>query len=61
MVFSSNFSHLDKDQIAQRKKNHINLNLPRPCLRRDDAYSFNCEIKELKLINPHIGLKSLGT
>lgn len=52
---------LDKDQIAQRKKNHANLNLSRPCLRRDDIYSFEIESQELKLINPHVGLKSLGT
>lgn len=51
----------DKDQIAQRKKNHVNLNLSRPCLRRDDIHSFDCKSEELKLTNPHIGLKSLGT
>lgn len=51
---------LDKDQIAQRKQNHVNLNLSRPYLRRDDVYSFDHETNELKLLNPHIGLKSLG-
>lgn len=50
----------DKDQVTQRKTYHANLNLLRPCLRRDDIYSFDCESQELKLINPHIGLKSLG-
>lgn len=38
----------------------MNLNLSRPYLRRDDVYAFECESEELKLINPHIGLKSLG-
>lgn len=50
----------DKDQIAQRMKNHANLNLSRPYLRRDDIHSFDCVSQELKLVNPHIGLKSLG-
>lgn len=44
----------------QRKQNHINLNLPRPCMRRDDVYSFDHESNELKLVNTHVGLKSLG-
>lgn len=57
-IFSDEFP--DKDQIAQRKQNHINLNLSRPYLRRDDAHSFERESQELKLVNPHNGLKSLG-
>lgn len=55
-----NYFFPDKDQIAQRKQNHVNLNLARPCLRRDDVYSFEVESTDLKLVNPHIGLKSLG-
>lgn len=54
------FISTDKDQIQQRKQNHAILNLSRPYLRRDDAHSFDHESPELKLVNPHIGLKSLG-
>lgn len=54
------FNISDQDDIATRKQNHINLNLSRPCLRRDDVYSFQIEAAETHLINPHIGLKSLG-
>lgn len=58
IMYESSIS--DKEQIAQRKQNHVNLNLARPCLRRDDAYSFEIESIGSKLLNPHIGLKSLG-
>lgn len=50
----------DKGQVALRKQNHIDLNLARPILRRADEYNFDVQQQNNCLINPHIGLKSLG-
>lgn len=54
------FLFIDKDQVARRKQNHINLNLSRPCMRRDDVYTFEIQARGTHLINPHVGLKNLG-
>lgn len=37
-----------------------NLYLVQVCLRREDEYNFDPQPSQPHLINPHIGLKSLG-
>lgn len=59
--YSSIFHVLvDHEQILQRKLAHKILNLPRPCLRRTDEYDFQIPVDDTYLVNPHVGLKSVG-
>lgn len=50
----------DNQQVALRKENHVNLGLSRPVLRRADEFDFDAIDDDKHLINPHVGLKSLG-
>lgn len=54
------YSLSDNEQISQRKAAHANLNLLRPCLRRADEFDFENRHDDTYLVNPHVGLKSVG-
>ena len=50
----------DDEQVAQRRRNHENLNLNRPVLRRADVHDFTPVFDQKYLVNPHVGLKTTG-